>query len=86
LRQSRAPQAAHDSEFDEVQRYVKKGEREMLDKLRELVARKHLLDYQYSLQSALRLWLFAHIPLSYSLLIFSVLHIILVYAFSGSVS
>ena len=86
LRQSRAPQAAHVSQFDEVQRYARRGEGEMLDKLRDLVARKHMLDYQYSLQSALRLWLFAHIPLSYSLLIFSVLHIILVHAFSGSVS
>lgn len=86
LRQSRAPQAAHVSQFDEVQRYAKRGEREMLDKLRDLVARKHMLDYQHALQSALRLWLFAHIPLSYSLLIFSVLHIILVHAFSGSAS
>lgn len=86
LRQSRAPQAAHVSRFDEVQRYARKGEREMLDHLRDLVARKHMLDYQFSLQSALRLWLFAHIPLSYSLLVFSVLHIILVHAFSGSVS
>jgi hypothetical protein len=85
LRQSRAPQAAHVSQFDEVQRYAKKAEREMLDKLRDLVAQKHMLDYQYSLQSALRLWLFAHIPLSYSLLIFSVLHIIIVHAFSASV-
>lgn len=86
LRQSRAPQAVHLSQFDEVQRYARTGEREMLDKLRDLVAQKHMLDYQYSLQSALRLWLFAHIPLSYSLLIFSVLHLILVHAFSGSVS
>ncbi|MEO8615351.1 MAG: hypothetical protein ABI600_09435 [Luteolibacter sp.] len=86
LRQSRAPQAAHVSQFDEVRRYAKKGEGEMLEKLRDLVARKHMLDYQYSLQSALRLWLFAHIPLSYALLIFSVLHIILVHAFSGSSS
>ena len=86
LRQSRAPQAAHASQFDEVQRYAKKDEGEMLDKLRDLVARKHMLDYQHALQSALRLWLFAHIPLSYSLLIFSVLHIVLVHAFSGSVS
>lgn len=84
LRQSRAPQVAHISQFDEVQRYAKKGEREMLDKLRDLVAQKHMLDYQYALQSSLRLWLFAHIPLSYSLLIFSVLHIILVHAFSGT--
>ena len=58
----------------------------MLEKLRDLVAQKHMLDYQHSLQSALRLWLFAHIPLSYSLLIFSVLHIILVHAFSVSSS
>lgn len=86
LRQSRAPQAVHLSQFEEVQRYARTGEREMLDKLRDLVAQKHMLDYQYSLQSALRLWLFAHIPLSYSLLIFSVLHLILVHAFSGSVS
>lgn len=86
LRQSRIPQAAHVSQFDEVQRYAKRGEREMLDKLRDLVARKHMLDYQHALQSALRLWLFAHIPLSYSLLIFSVFHIIIVHAFSGSAS
>ncbi len=84
LRQSRSPQAAHGFQFDEVRRYAKKGESEMLDQLREIVTKKHLLDYQYSLQSALRLWLFAHIPLSYSLLIFSVLHIIIIYAFSGS--
>lgn len=84
LRQSRAPQVTHISQFDEVQRYAKKGEREMLDKLRDLVAQKHMLDYQHALQSSLRLWLFAHIPLSYSLLIFSVLHIIIVYAFSGT--
>lgn len=83
---SRSPQAAHAARFDEVERYVKKGEREMLDKLRDLVAQKHMLDYQYSLQRALRLWLFVHIPLSYSLLVFSVLHIILVYSFSGSAS
>lgn len=86
LRQSRAPQAAHASQFDEVRRYAKKAEREMLDGLKDLVDRKHMLDYQYTLQSTLRLWLFAHIPLSYSLLIFSVLHIILVHAFSGSAS
>lgn len=86
LRQSRAPQAAHLSQFDELQRYAKKGERELLDKLSGLVTQKHMLDYQYSLQSALRLWLFIHIPLSYSLLIFSVLHIIVIYAFSGSAS
>jgi hypothetical protein len=84
LRQSRAAQAAHDLKFDEARRYVRKGELELLDKLSDLVARKHMLDYQYSLQSAMRLWLFVHIPISYSLLVFSVLHIIVIYAFSGA--
>lgn len=86
LRRSRSPQAAHASQFDEVQRYAKKGELELLDALRDLVAQKHMLDHQYALQSTLRLWLFVHIPLSYSLLIFSVLHVVLVHAFSGGVS
>ena len=86
LRQSRSPQAAHTSQLDELERYTKQSEREMLDKLRDLVAQKHMLDYQYSLQLALRLWLFVHIPLSYSILIFSLLHIVLVHAFSGAAS
>jgi hypothetical protein len=86
LRQSQAAQAAHLSQLDEIQRYTKKGEHELLAELRDLVAQKHRLDYQYALQSALRLWLFAHIPLSYSVLIFSILHIILVHAFSGATS
>lgn len=84
LLRSQAPQAAHRSQFDEIQRYARKSEREMLDKLADLVDRKHLLDYQYALQLTLRLWLFAHIPLSYSLLILSVAHIIVVHSFSGS--
>lgn len=86
LRASRYPQAAHDSQFDEMERYIGKGDLEKFAELRDLVAQKHMLDYQYSLQLALRLWLFVHIPLSYSLLIFSVLHIILVHSFSAAVS
>ncbi len=86
LFESRAPQAAHASQFDEMERYIEKGEMKMFAELRDLVAQKHLLDYQYSLQLALRLWLFIHIPLSYSLLIFSVLHLVLVHSFSAAVS
>lgn len=86
LRGSRGPQVAHAAQFDEVQRYAKKAEFAMLDGLRDLVEQKHRLDYQYSLQLSLRLWLFVHIPLSYSVLIFSVLHIILVHSFSGAVT
>lgn len=86
LRASRSPQAAHSSQFDEMERYIDKNNLENFGELRDLVEEKHMLDYQYSLQLALRLWLFVHIPLSYSLLIFSVLHIILVHSFSAAVS
>jgi hypothetical protein len=86
LLESRSPQAAHTSQFDEMERYMEKGELKMFGELRDLVAQKHMLDYQYSLQLALRLWLFIHIPLSYSLVIFSVLHLVLVHTFSAAVS
>lgn len=84
LQRSRTAQAAHAAQFDEIQRYARKNEQELLKKLAELVEQKHLLDYQYSLQLTLRVWLFAHIPLSYSLLILSIAHIFIVYSFSGS--
>lgn len=84
LQRSRTAQASHRSQFDEIERYTKKNEQELLSKLADLVEQKHLLDYQYALQVSLRVWLFAHIPLSYSLLILSVMHIIVVYSFSGS--
>lgn len=84
LFRSQSPQASHRSQFAEIRRYAKRTELDMLDKLEDLVEQKHLLDYQYALQFTLRAWLFAHIPLSYSLLILSVVHIIVVYSFSGS--
>lgn len=84
LQRSRSPLASHLAQINEIKRYAKKNEVELLSKLTELVEQKHLLDYQYALQYSLRVWLFAHIPLSYSLLILSVAHIIIVYSFSGS--
>jgi hypothetical protein len=41
------------------------------------------LDYHQSLQFTLKIWLFVHLPLTYSLMIFTLLHIVLVLAFSG---
>ena len=36
-----------------------------------------------SLQLALKVWLFVHLPFTYALLIFSIAHLIVVFAFSG---
>ncbi len=69
--------------INEMNRFLNAKERVLMDRVAELVRQKDGLDYHYSLQLALRLWLFVHIPLTYSLLIFSVVHVVLVFAFSG---
>ena len=70
-------------DINDLSRFLNAQERALIDQISELVRQKDGLDYQLSLQLALRTWLFVHIPLTYSLLIFSVVHFILVYAFSG---
>ena len=67
----------------DLHRFLDKREREALDKISDLVRQKDGLDYHLSLQRMLKGWLFVHIPLTYSLLLFSIVHIVLVYAFSG---
>jgi hypothetical protein len=67
-------------------RFLNEQESARLQQLRELVEEKNSLDYHYSLQLLLRLWLFVHIPFTYSLLIFAFAHLVLVYAFSGGPS
>ena len=83
LLDSRRPLHALMRELDDVRRYLNETERATLQKLSDLVRRKDGLDYHHALQAALKLWLFVHLPLTYSLMIFSVLHIIIVFAFSG---
>jgi len=48
-----------------------------------LVRQKDGLDYHYALQLVLKGWLFTHIPLTYSLLLLTLVHVVLVFAFSG---
>ncbi len=66
-----------------LQRYLSEKERVILDELVELIRIKNQIDYQYALQAMLKRWLFVHVPLTYCLLILSLLHVIVVYAFSG---
>lgn len=69
--------------INDLNRYLDKTEQETLAKISQLVRQKDGLDYHESLQLMLKGWLFVHIPLTYSLMIFSLMHIVLVYAFSG---
>lgn len=67
----------------DLNRYLNESERATMDEIAGLVRQKDGLDYHYSLQLVLKIWLFVHIPLTYSLLIWTLAHIVLVFAFSG---
>lgn len=67
----------------DLNRYLNEQERGTMDEIAGIVRQKDGLDYHYSLQSLLKLWLFVHIPLTYSLLLWTLTHIVLVFAFSG---
>lgn len=71
------------TKISDVQRYLNEQERATLEKIAVLVRQKDGLDYHYAHQLLLKTWLFVHIPLTYSLLLFTVVHIVLVFAFSG---
>jgi len=66
----------------DLARFLTPEQKLRLDALSALVQQKNGLDHQYALQSSLKWWLFIHIPLTYSLLIASGLHVVLVHAFS----
>jgi hypothetical protein len=82
---SEIPRRALLAETRDERRYMNKEEHELLDALTRLVRTKDDLDYQYAVQSSLKYWLFVHVPLTYSLLIFSAVHVVLVHVYSGVV-
>ncbi|MDA7948480.1 MAG: hypothetical protein MPJ78_13525 [Hyphomicrobiaceae bacterium] len=57
--------------------------REVLEKLKAYVVAKFDLDHQYALQGLQHAWLFIHIPATYCLIAMSVLHTMIVYAYSS---
>ena len=71
------------AKISEISRFLNEKERAVMDTIGEFVRQKDGLDYHYALQSTLKLWLFAHIPLTYGLLILSLAQRVLVHAFSG---
>jgi hypothetical protein len=73
------------TKISDVNRYLSDQERGTLNQIAALVRQKDGLDYHYAHQLLLKVWLFTHIPLTYSLLLFTLVHIVLVFAFSGDV-
>lgn len=81
---SARPEVATGREITAVERYLDDREKRALATLAEFVKLKHDLDFHRALQWALKFWLFIHVPATAALLIFIVVHILLVYAFSGA--
>jgi len=65
-------------------RYLNDAERDTMRQIREHVIRKNDLDYHHAHHVVLKYWLFSHVPLTYALLTFAVVHAVLVHAFSGA--
>jgi len=68
---------------EDLKRFTNDNENKVLDQFAELVREKDRLDYHAALQGILKGWLFVHIPFTVSLLIFTFVHIVLVFAFSS---
>lgn len=85
LRGSRRPLERMSSEIADLERRVNAPDRKALSTIKKLVTAKYDLDHQYTVQGLLHSWLFVHIPATYSLIVLSILHVAVVYAYSSGV-
>ena len=70
--------------FQALRLYLNDKEKLLLSEMEQLTLNKIDLDSQYTYRSMLKYWLFFHIPISYILFVFVLLHLFLVHSFSWS--
>lgn len=71
------------AELSSLQRYLSTEERQISNQFFRLIRKKDDLDYHWALQGKLKLWLFAHIGLTYSLVLVAIYHAVMAHAFHG---
>ena len=71
------------SEIEELDRFLVEDQRSVSRRLAILIRKKDDLDFHHAMQGRLKVWLFVHIGMTYSLLIVSIVHGVLAHAFSG---
>jgi len=71
------------AEIEELDRFLAQEDRSTSRELAIMVRKKDDLDYHTAMQGRLKLWLFVHISMTWSLLIFSIVHGLLAHAYSG---
>jgi hypothetical protein len=70
-------------EMHDLRRYLSEPEQAGCERLFSLVRRKDDLDFHDARQRLLKLWLFAHIGLTYTLVLLALVHGLLAHAFHG---
>lgn len=70
-------------EIDNLSRYVDKQAQEKLEAIKTLVVEKDRLDFARVHLGLTKGWLYVHVPVTYALIVLTVLHVFVVYAFSS---
>jgi hypothetical protein len=70
-------------EIENLSRYVDQKSQEKLATIKDLVIEKDRLDFARVYLGLTKGWLFIHVPVTYSLIVLTVLHVLVVYAFSS---
>lgn len=78
---SRRARRALTAEIEAQRRYLDETEKQYLERIEECVLAKDDVDYQFALQGTLKGWLFAHVPLTYALVVFALAHALLALSF-----
>jgi hypothetical protein len=70
-------------EIDNLSPYVDQQSREKLAAIKNLVVEKDRLDFARVYLGLTKAWLFVHVPVTYALIVLTVLHVLVAYAFSS---
>jgi hypothetical protein len=80
---SQSPLKRLTDEIDNLSRYVDERNQEKLAAIRNMVIEKDRLDFMRVHLGLTRAWLFVHVPVTYALIVLTILHVVVVYAFSA---
>ena len=70
-------------EIDNLSRYVDRPSQEKLVAIKDLVVEKDRLDFARVFLGLTKAWQFVHVPVTYALIVLTVLHVVVVYSFSS---
>jgi hypothetical protein len=80
---SRRPLQRLTDEIDNLSPFVDKQSQMKLAVIKNLVVEKDWLDFAFVYLGLTKGWLFVHVPVTYALIVLTVLHVVVVYAFSS---